>query len=121
MVANTIPLLDREAPPEAELPAAGTTPSAVVAGRAGAASPVVPAVAQAFAIVDTLAASPQPMRMADVIAQTDLPKTTLHRLLKTLTELDVVSKQDHDFTLGQRLAKYGNKTVPNNTDMIGLF
>jgi DNA-binding IclR family transcriptional regulator len=81
----------------------------------------VPAVAQAFTIIDALAHSTQPLRLTEVIEETGLPKTTAYRLLKTLTDLGVVCREDRDFRLGSRLVRYGNAAVPNHTDLIGLF
>lgn len=81
----------------------------------------VPAVAHAFTIIDMLARGAGPRRLADVVAETGLPKTTVYRLLKQLAALGVLSQDDRGYELGSRLVRYGNASVPHHIDLIGVF
>lgn len=81
----------------------------------------VPAVTQAFVIIDALTQSHRALRLSELVRQTGLPKTTAFRLLKTLTDLDVVRQKEQGFYLGARLAQYSSASVPAHTDLIGLF
>ncbi|WP_427008560.1 IclR family transcriptional regulator [Pseudarthrobacter sp. H2] len=87
----------------------------------GSGGEAVPSVVHAFAIIDVLTTARERLRLADVVARTGLPKTTVHRLLKTLTMLEIAHHDNDGFALGSALARYGNSGVPNHSEIIGLF
>jgi IclR family acetate operon transcriptional repressor len=89
--------------------------------RDGSGVLAVPSVVHAFAIIDELASARQQMRLADIVSSTGLPKTTVHRLLRTLTTLGIIHQNNDGFSLGPTLARYGNAGVPNHSEIIGLF
>jgi IclR family acetate operon transcriptional repressor len=66
-----------------------------------------PAVQQAFALLDAVAANESPMRLRDLVEATGLVKSTTHRLARTLVELDVLASDDRYYRLGPRLNRYG--------------
>lgn len=59
-------------------------------------TPVSPnrSVRSAFQLLELLAGSPDGLRLARLADSTGLPKTTVHRLLCTLEELEVVCRDD---------------------------
>lgn len=89
--------------------------------RDGSGGSAVPSVVHAFAIIDVLTSTREQLRLADIVSITGLPKTTVHRLLKTLTTLGVTHRDNEGFSLGSTLARYGNAGVPNHSEIIGLF
>lgn len=81
----------------------------------------VPSVVNAFAIIDVLANTRSQLRLAGIVSLTGLPKTTVYRLLKTLTALGITHRNNDGFSLGPTLARYGNVRVTNHSEIIGLF
>ena len=64
-------------------------------------------VRNAFELVELLAGSPDGLALARLVEVSGLPKTTVHRLLCTLTELDIVchdGRRYHMNTRWQRLS-----------------
>ncbi|WP_248761110.1 IclR family transcriptional regulator [Pseudarthrobacter sp. SSS035] len=95
--------------------------AAEMVSREGSGGLAVPSVVQAFAVIDLLADSGSRMRLAEVVSATGLPKTTVHRLLRTLGMLGITQRDNDGFILGPALARYGNARVPNHGEIIGLF
>lgn len=62
----------------------------------------VQSVLRAFAVLRTLAAHPAPVPLAAIAEETDLPKSTVNRLLRTLESVAVVERGDvaGSYTLG---------------------
>lgn len=50
--------------------------------------------AKGLALLEAVAAGPQPLRFTDLLRSQPYPKATLHRLLKTLIETDMVTYDD---------------------------
>ena len=84
-------------------------------------SGLAPSVVQAFAIIDVLTEARQRLRLSDIVSRTALPKSTVHRLLNTLTFLKVTDHTNDGFALGSALTRYANTGAPDHSDMIGLF
>ena len=89
--------------------------------RDGPANAEVASVVNAFAIIDVLASTREHLRLAGIVSMTGLPKTTVHRLLRTLASLGIAHRDNDGFTLGPTLTRYGNRRVPNHSEIIGLF
>jgi DNA-binding IclR family transcriptional regulator len=80
-----------------------------------------PAVRQAFSLIDVIAAAPAPSRLRDLVEATGLAKSTVHRLVGTLVDIDVLRVGDDGYRLGQRLVRYGDAFVDDTSDLIALF
>ena len=89
--------------------------------RSGPSGLAVPSVVHAFAIIDLLASTKGQLRLAGIVSGTGLPKTTVHRLLRTLTTMGITHWNNDGFSLGPTLARYANTPVSNHTEIIGLF
>ncbi len=64
---------------------------------------LVPAVARAVRLLDALSQTRQPLSLADLARTLQLPKSSTHGLLATLSALDLVSRtRDGQFSLGPR-------------------
>ena len=61
-------------------------------------------VERTFAVLDALSATDGELRLGELAVRTTLPKSTLSRILATLTDLDVVARGDVDgsYRLGSR-------------------
>ena len=72
--------------------------------RRPAATPLVPAVARAMALLDRLARQRQPMSMARLAADLALPKSSVHGLCNTLLSLGYLRRQvDGSVAIGPRV------------------
>lgn len=72
---------------------------------------LVPALARGLTILEELAASAEPQTAADLCRRTGLPRTTVHDLIRTLSELGYVREVDerlHSFRLGGRVLTLGD-------------
>lgn len=68
----------------------------------------IQSVAKAMTLLDLLAASPLPMGLAEISAQTGWPKSTVHGLLATMRDFSVVTQDTEGrYMLGIRLFEYG--------------
>lgn len=68
----------------------------------------IQSVAKAMQLLDILAASNQPMSLAEISALTHWPKSTIHGLLSTMRETSVVAQDEEGrYMLGIRLFEYG--------------
>ena len=68
----------------------------------------IQSVAKAMTLLDLLAASPLPMGLAEISAQTGWPKSTIHGLLATMRDFSVVTQDEEGrYMLGIRLFEYG--------------
>ncbi len=64
---------------------------------------LVPAVERAVRLLDALAGSHRPASLAQLARELDAPKSSVHGLLSTLVELDLVRRNDAgEFSLGPR-------------------
>lgn len=53
-----------------------------------------PSVRNAFRLLESLAGSPDGMRLTHLATATGLPKSSVHRILGTLTDLDIVCREE---------------------------
>lgn len=68
----------------------------------------IQSVAKAMMLLDILAASAQPLGLAEISAQTNWPKSTVHGLLATMRDFSVVTQDEEGrYMLGIRLFEYG--------------
>lgn len=83
----------------------------------------VPAVVQTFDVLDALAEYRDGLRLSDLVELLGLSKSTAHRLLSTLRELGVVTKDGEEgrYLLGSRLALYAQTSGHPHTGLIAPF
>lgn len=68
----------------------------------------IQSVAKAMKLLDLLAASANPLSLAEISSLTGWPKSTIHGLLSTMRETSVVAQDDEGrYMLGIRLFEYG--------------
>lgn len=86
-----------------------------------AAGPRAPAVRQAFLVLDELGESPEGLRLNEILQRVDLPKTTVHRLLRTLVDVGAVLHRARSGTyrIGPGMAAYCR--TAENTRLLGAF
>ncbi|WP_262366775.1 IclR family transcriptional regulator, partial [Neomoorella thermoacetica] len=74
--------------------------------------------AKALKILDLLAATQKEMSLAEIAQKMDLPKSTLHGLLSTMSDFGYIEQSAFDgrYRLGIRLFEVGN-AVANNWDV----
>jgi DNA-binding IclR family transcriptional regulator len=65
------------------------------------------AVRNAFQLLELLAGAPDGMRLARLVEISGFPKTTVHRLLNTLAELDIVCHDEDRYHLNARWQRFG--------------
>jgi DNA-binding IclR family transcriptional regulator len=67
------------------------------------------AVRNAFQLLELLAGAPDGMRLARLAEAAELPKTTVHRLLNTLVDMEVVCRDEDGarFHLNARWQRFG--------------
>lgn len=77
---------------------------------------VIPSLERAFRILDILAEEPKGISLADLARKTEIPKSTLFRILVTLQKCEVVSAPDDQrrFRLGTHLWTLGNRFADQN-------
>ncbi|QUH03858.1 IclR family transcriptional regulator [Saccharopolyspora erythraea] len=82
-----------------------------------------PAVRQAFLVLDELCESPGGLRLNEVLQRVDLPKSTVHRILRTLVEVGAVVHQPRSGTyrIGPGMAVYSRHVVSAGTGLLGMF
>lgn len=80
-----------------------------------------PAVRQAFLVLDELGESPEGLRLNEILQRVDLPKTTVHRLLRTLVDVGAVLHRARSGTyrIGPGMAAYSR--TADNTGLLGMF
>ena len=66
-------------------------------------------VRSAFQLLELLAGSPDGLALARLVEISDLPKTTVHRLLATLVELDVVCHDGTRYHANTRWHRFGGE------------
>ena len=67
------------------------------------------ALQKAVLVLDVLFESDQPLGLADISAKLDLPRQTVHRIVRQLEDLDLIHRdfaRDH-FTVGSRMIRLG--------------
>jgi DNA-binding IclR family transcriptional regulator len=64
-------------------------------------------VRNAFALLELLACSPDGLPLARLVQISGLPKTTAHRLLATLAELEIVCHDGSRYHLNARWQRFG--------------
>jgi DNA-binding IclR family transcriptional regulator len=64
-------------------------------------------VRSAFSLLELLAGSPDGLALARMVEASGLPKTTVHRLLTTLAELDIVCQSGSRYHLNARWQRFG--------------
>jgi DNA-binding IclR family transcriptional regulator len=70
---------------------------------------------KAIAVLDIIAASPDPLRFTDVLRLTNQPRGTLHRQISNLIEEGLLTaNRDHSYTLGLRLLQFASKAWASN-------
>lgn len=63
-------------------------------------------VRNAFQLLELLAGSPDGLPLARLVQISDLPKTTVHRLLSTMTELEIVCQTGTRYHLNARWDRF---------------
>ena len=82
---------------------------------------LVPAVERAVRLLDTLAAARQPQSLADLARTLDLPKSSLHGLLGTLSALGLVRRgDDGNFALGAKSLQWAS-AFGSQSDVLRAF
>jgi DNA-binding IclR family transcriptional regulator len=73
----------------------------------------VPAVAKAFALLEEVAREPGKLGISELARRLNLPKSTVHSLVKELTRLEVLVslEMEKGFRLGPRLRQLGRKAT----------
>jgi IclR family KDG regulon transcriptional repressor len=73
----------------------------------------VPAVDRAIRVLELLSAAPHGMSLAQLAAQTEVPKSTMFRILHTLHEHSIIVEDSERklFTLGMKLLGWGNAAL----------
>ena len=68
-----------------------------------------PSVVSAFCILDVIGLAEEPVSMADIARSLDLPKSSVHRLLRALEGVEAVARRsvDKKYVLGPKLRQYG--------------
>ena len=61
----------------------------------------------AFQLLELLAGSPDGMRLARLVDATGLPKSSVHRVLGTLEDLDIVCHDGRRYHLNARWQRFG--------------
>ena len=70
---------------------------------------------KAIAVLDIIAASPEPLRFTDVLHLTNQPRGTLHRQISNLIEEGLLTvNRDHSYALGLRLLQFASKAWASN-------
>lgn len=82
-----------------------------------------PAVRQAFRILDQLGETSRGLRLNEILQRVDLPKSTVHRILRTLVDLGAVVHRPREATyrIGPGMAVYSRHVVSVDTGLLGLF
>ncbi|HMN83508.1 MAG TPA: IclR family transcriptional regulator [Burkholderiaceae bacterium] len=82
---------------------------------------LVPAVQRASRLLDHLAQAREPVTLAALVRELSLPKSSMHGLLATLVELDLVRRLPAgEFALGPRVLQWANGYT-SQTDIVGAF
>ncbi|MGZ5215810.1 MAG: helix-turn-helix domain-containing protein, partial [Caldimonas sp.] len=91
-----------------------------VAGK-GSATPLVPAVSRALALLERLAGAREPMSLARLAAELALPKSSVHGLCNTLVSFGYLRRQpDGTFLIGPRVMGLAEAFV-SGTDVAQEF
>ncbi|MDB4838221.1 IclR family transcriptional regulator [Marinomonas sp.] len=71
------------------------------------------AIERAFSVLECFGQQRKPLRLADVVNDLDLPKQTVHRILKQLEELSLLERDinPEKFHLGPRMRQLGISTI----------
>ena len=81
----------------------------------------MPAVERAVELLNQLAASRKPLTLADLVRDLDLPKSSAHGLLATLTALGLVARLPAgEFALGSRVLQWAS-AYSLHSDVVGAF
>ena len=89
--------------------------------RSGSEPRLVPAVERAVRLLDTLAAARQPQSLAELARALDLPKSSVHGLLGTLTSLGLARRgDDGDFALGAKPLQWAS-AFGSQSDVLRAF
>lgn len=102
---------------------ADPTVSTRAAGRIPSPSPprLVPAVERAVRLLDSLARARRPLSLAQLARDLAAPKSSVHGLLSTLVELDLVRRSDAgEFSLGPRPLQWAGAWSVHS-DVAGAF
>jgi DNA-binding IclR family transcriptional regulator len=67
------------------------------------------AVRNAFQLLELLAGSPDGLGLARMVEISGLPKTTVHRLLSTLADLDIVCHDGTRYHMNARWQRFGGE------------
>lgn len=67
------------------------------------------AVRNAFQLLELLSGAPDGMRLARLVEISGQPKTTVHRMLTTLSELDIVCHDEDRYHLNARWQRFGGE------------
>lgn len=81
----------------------------------------VPAVERAVRLLDQLAAAREPASLSDLVRSLKLPKSSVHGLLATLADLDLIKRTpENTFQLGARVLHWAG-AFGLQSDLVGAF
>jgi len=89
-------------------------------GKTSTAAGDVPAVLRASAILDLVAASPDPVPMAEIAERLAIARSSAHGLCHTLVNLGLLEKRPRGFVLGGHVMAWANAFI-DGSDMVGAF
>jgi DNA-binding IclR family transcriptional regulator len=109
----------RPEPEPAARPAGGPARAGTATGPAR--PRLVPAVERAARLLDALAASRQPLSLADLARALGLPRSSVHGLLATLVTLDLARRNgDAEFSLGPKALQWAD-AYGTQSDVLRAF
>jgi DNA-binding IclR family transcriptional regulator len=102
-------------------PASTARPAPTARPAAPARPRLVPAVERAARLLDALAASRQPLSLADLARALGLPRSSVHGLLATLVALDLARRNgDAEFSLGPKALQWAD-AYGTQSDVLRAF
>lgn len=79
-----------------------------------------PAVTSAVRVLDAVSSAPHPLSFSELQQRLELPKSSLSRLLQTLTELQLLELSQGQYQIGPRVLDY-SASYTRRLDVIGVF
>jgi DNA-binding IclR family transcriptional regulator len=115
------PRRGRHADREAPAPEAAPVAAPVAASEAAPVAALVPAVERAVRLIDALAASREPLGLAELARRLALPKSSVHGLLATLVAHGLARRDDQGaFSLGSRPLQWAD-AFASQSDVLRAF
>lgn len=95
-------------PPVSPSASSGPKLPVPIVRRANAQAPL----SRCFTVLSALAGRAQPLTLAELSRATDIPKSTLHRLVGSLVDSGVVERDGHSYVLGLQAFEFGCSSAP---------